>query len=91
MNILKKNGAIQPYDPDKIVLTLERTSDEVQQPFTEGDLHHLIEQITRRVMEVGQSQNPLPSSCVHVIVVATLRDNGFPAIAQAYYDANAYR
>ena len=91
MKILKKSGAIQPYDPDKIVLTLERTSDEVAQPLTEGDLRHLAEQITRRGMDMGKSQDPLPSSCVHVIVVATLRDNGFPAIAQAYYDANAYR
>ena len=91
MKILKKSSAIQPYDPDKIVLTLERTSDEVAQPLTEGDLRRLTEQITRRVVEMGKSQDPLPSGCVHVIVVATLRENGFPAIAQAYYDANAYR
>ena len=82
MQVLKRDGRLQAYQADKIALTLARASDEIEQPFTRGDVDYLTSQVTERIEQL--STDPVSALAVHKTVVSVLQDNGFDAIAQAY-------
>ena len=81
MQIKKRDGRLQPYDPSKIGIILAYISDELHMPLSEGDLHMLVETIDHRVQ--AMRQDPLPSSVIRQLV-PQVQANGFDAIAQAY-------
>lgn len=85
MYILKKNGEQQLFDPEKVATSIARASDDVSQPLGAGELRELKMLVTQRVQAF--QTNPLPSSCVQVAVIASLKEMGFHTIAQSYYEA----
>ena len=82
MQVKKRDGRLQPYDPSKIGIVLAYISDELHMPLSEGDLRVLVETMDRRIRAL--EQDPMPSSVIRQMVPQVLRANGFEAIAQAY-------
>jgi transcriptional regulator NrdR family protein len=84
MKVIKRNGLVQEFDIEKIKLTLERVSDEVNEPFTKSDIDNLTRAIQKAVLARGKEY--IHSFEIHTIVVDELKSAGFIHIAQAYDD-----
>ncbi|MDD3839360.1 MAG: ATP cone domain-containing protein [Clostridia bacterium] len=82
MKVIKRDGRIVEFNLDKIKLTLERVSDETEQPFPGSDIDKLSKEIIKRIKL--RKTDPIKSSMIHDIVVNVLKDAGFYDIAQAY-------
>lgn len=82
MKVVKRDGRIQDFDLNKILITLEKVSDEIVQPFTESDINNLSEDIENSIkalsgdaIEVGKIQD---------VVVENLEKLGFNKAAKHY-------
>lgn len=82
MKVIKKSGRVQEFDLEKIKLTLERVSDEVNKPFTDSDINKLTKAIHKVILAIGKEY--VHSFQIHQIVVDELKAAGFTHIAQAY-------
>lgn len=82
MKVLKRNGTLQDYNLDKIKLSIERASDEVEQPFTLSDIEVLSRDIHREVTKL--ERDIIQSEEIHNIVYNQLNSSGFSKIAKRY-------
>lgn len=84
MKVIKKDGRIQEFNIEKIKLTLERVSDEINEPLTQSDIDNLARAIQKAILAAGKEH--MHSFEIHRIVVDQLRTAGFDDIARAYGD-----
>lgn len=84
MKVIKRDGRIQEFDIEKIKLTLERVSDELNEPFTKSDIDNVAREIHKAILGMGKEY--IHSFEIHRIVVEQLKNAGFTHIAQAYDD-----
>ena len=84
MKVKKRNGSLQDFNMDKIKLTLERVSDELNRPLTGSDLRVLTEAIEKNILET--KKEIIESAEIYKIVIEKLRRLGFTRIAKAYED-----
>jgi transcriptional repressor NrdR len=82
VKVRKRDGSLQDFDIDKVKLTLERVSDELNRPFTGSDLRILTKAIEEGVFKTGNEV--IDSSEIHKIVVNELEKYDFVEIAKAY-------
>ncbi|MFU0801169.1 MAG: ATP cone domain-containing protein [Xylanivirga thermophila] len=82
MKVIKRDGRTQDFEIDKIKLTLERVSDEINMPFTHGDVERVAHAIERSINNIGT--DTITSSKIHEIVIGELNTLGFIEIAKAY-------
>jgi len=82
MKVRKSNGSIELFSMDKIKLTLERVSDELNQPLTGSDLSLLTKEIEREVNKTGKKI--IDSWEIKKIVIEVLERLSFRKIAKAY-------
>lgn len=82
MKVLKKNGEMQDFKPDKIRLVLERISDESHQPLTASDINAIITDIVEAIER--WPYNTINTLGIRYIVGETLKKSGFSHIAKVY-------
>ena len=82
MKVRKRNGSVQIFSMDKIKLTLERVSDELNQPLTGSDLELLTREIEKEINRIGKEI--IDSSEIKKIVIELLERLSFKQIAKAY-------
>ncbi|NLN41247.1 MAG: ATPase [Clostridiales bacterium] len=82
MKVRKRNGSVQTFSMDKIRLTLERVSDELNQPLTGSDLELLTREIEKEINRIGKEI--IDSSEIKKIVIEILERLSFKQIAKAY-------
>ncbi len=82
MKVRKRNGSVQIFSMDKIKLTLERVSDELNQPLTGSDLELLTREIEKEINKIGKEI--IDSSEIKKIVIELLERLSFKQIAKAY-------
>lgn len=82
MKVRKRNGSVQIFSMDKIKLTLERVSDELNQPLTGSDLELLTRGIEKEINKIGKEI--IDSSEIKKIVIELLERLSFKQIAKAY-------
>jgi len=86
MKVKKRDGNVQPFSMDKIKLTLERVSDELNQPFTGGDLRLITREIEKEINKT--EKEIINSSEIKKIVIEALERLSFKQIAKAYEEFN---
>lgn len=82
MKVVKRNGSIQDFSINKIILTLERVSDDINEPFTESDMENLSIGIERDLKTLECEK--VSSSDLYEIVIDELRKFGFSKAAKYY-------
>lgn len=82
MEIIKKDGRIEPFNLDKIKTTLERASDDSQEPFTISDVKLIANTIEKKIFELNLDK--VESSQIREIVIEQLDKEGFNDIAVYY-------
>lgn len=82
MNIIKKDGRIQELSMNKLRLSLQNASDDIDAPLTQSDISSLIEDINREFKQL--KVKIIPSKQVEDIVYNVLLDHGFNELAEFY-------
>lgn len=91
MKVLKRDGRIQEFDIGKIRLTLQRASDEANEPFTGADINVVSKAIEDEIFSNGR--NEIMVKEILDIVISKLRELGFSDVARFYweYEHNFYK
>lgn len=82
MRVKKRNGSLQPFDIDKVRLTLERVSDEIDSPLTGSDIRILTDAIEGTIQ--AMNKEIIESAKIYGIVIGKLKEFGFRRTALAY-------
>lgn len=82
MKVIKKDGRIQDFDINKILITLEKVSDEIEEPFTESDIKNLSEDIMDSLKAI--SEDTIEVNSIQDVVVKQLENLGFTKAAVHY-------
>ena len=82
MKVIKRDGRIQEFDLNKILITLEKVSDDISEPFTESDIRNLSEDIESTIKAI--SEDSIEVNKIQDIVVEELEKLGFGNAARHY-------
>ena len=80
INILKKNGIIQPFDGDKIISAIRKSATRVCIELTEEQEKKVVNTIEN---QLKYSETPIPVSTIHNMVEVAL-DSVDPKVAKSY-------
>jgi transcriptional regulator NrdR family protein len=89
MNVIKRNGTIQPFNPDKIRTSLLASGASAQSELNESDANFLVEEISGVMNGLEQ----ITSLKIYYIVVGVLYATGFKKTVESYvsYRTNAWK
>ncbi|OQB21738.1 MAG: anaerobic ribonucleoside triphosphate reductase [Firmicutes bacterium ADurb.Bin182] len=82
MQVRKKNGSLQDFNIDKIMLVIEHISDECNQPLTLSDINLIRKSVLKSVE--NKAVDVISTAEIRDIVFSELSRSGFSDIAAAY-------
>ena len=82
MKVIKRDGRIQEFNINKIITTLEKVSDEIEEPFTESDIENLSEDIEKALK--GIASDSINVNDIQDVVTKKLENLGFSKAAKHY-------
>lgn len=82
MNVIKRDGRIQELSINKIKLSIQKASDDINAPLTQSDIRNLIEDVDRKFKDI--KVKIIPAAQIRDIVYDVLLDNGFNELAEYY-------
>src|SRR5574344_215914 len=85
MNIIKKDGLIEKWDNNKIVMAIKKASERINYPITESQCLQVAEKCKSEVT------TQTPTSKLHSIVINALQELGFDSISEAYQEYRDYK
>ncbi len=88
MKVIKRDGRIQDFDINKILLSVENASDGADAPMASSDISNIGEDVQEKIDNYGSGH--IHSSKIHKFVVEALKKLGFSIVAD-YYDKNQDR
>lgn len=90
--ITKKDGTLQEWKPEKIIVAVKKSAERVMATFTEYDLDYIVKYVRDKSEEYALSNNTdtIPVAKIHNIVEAAL-DKVNPAVAASYRDYRNYK
>jgi transcriptional repressor NrdR len=83
MKVEKRDGRLQKYDLSKIIFTIERASDDAEEPMNESDAEIAARAIDRAIKGLGKDVVSVQE--IRDTVIKELLSLGFKEIAK-YYD-----
>lgn len=82
MKVIKRDGRIEEFMMDKIRRSLSRTSDQIKNPLTNGDLNVIEERIMKDLKALKKDK--IQSREIRDIILEKLNYCGFSGIAKEY-------
>ncbi len=82
LTVIKRSGAKEAFDPNKIRRTLAATSDEAKKPLNAGDLDAII----KEVEDMLEGRESITSRQIYMLVIGALHLLKFHGLA-GYYSA----
>lgn len=82
VKVIKRDGRLQEFDLKKIIIVLERISDEMDEPLTASDLGNIADSVETRLYELKREN--ISTNEIEQILTVQLRELNFNKIANAY-------
>jgi len=82
VKVIKKDGRIQDFDINKIMLTVEYASDSAGAPMASSDISNIGEDVQEKVNSYGSDH--IYSSVIQQFVIDSLKELGFSKVAKHY-------
>ncbi len=82
MKVIKKDGRIQDFDINKVLLTVEYASDAASAPMTGSDIGNIGDFIQEKIDSYGSDR--INSSEIQKFVLDALEELGFSIVAKYY-------
>ena len=70
VSVIKKNGALEPYDPEKITAAITKSASRVGHVFTDDEVFDVLEFVEKRIDRSGSRRVPVAN--MHNYVEAAL-------------------
>ena len=86
--IVKKDGTIEPFKPEKIKKAVSKSAARVMINFTEDDLNNIINTVLSSIKEKNLTEVKIPE--MHNFVEGSLETH-FPTVAKSYRDYRNYK
>lgn len=86
MNILKKTGKLEIFDPHKIMISIENSATDIGVFLNESDLKILEKDIWKRITKIRKVNGIISSYEVIGIIVEVLKENGYNNILKSYLE-----
>ena len=86
--IIKKDGTIEAFNPEKIKKAVSKSAARVLIKFTDGDLDNIINTVIDSINEKGLTEVRIPD--MHNFVEGSLEKH-FPTVAKSYRDYRNYK
>ena len=83
VSVIKKNGALEPYNPEKITAAITKSASRVGHVFTDDEVFDVLEFVEKRIDRSGSRRVPVAN--MHNYVEAAL-DLVNPRVAKSYRD-----
>lgn len=83
--VTKKDGTIEAFDTDKIVIAISKSADRIGRVLTKSDYKAILERLTQNLL-----QSNIHVADLHKMVVTALREF-FPDVAKSYQDYRDYK
>ena len=82
MKVIKRDGRVQDFDINKIMLTVEYASDSAGAPMASSDIKNVGEDVQ---VKIGSySSDYIHSSVIQQFVIDSLKELGFSTVAKYY-------
>lgn len=82
MKVKKRNGRIQEFNLDKIKLSIQRASDDMNKPLNESDSNRIVNTINAELL--AKNKATIEYREIHSKVVEILNEFGFKDLANFY-------
>ena len=82
MQVIKRDGRVEELNLEKLIVAIERASDDAHRPLNESDAEHLVRSIGNTIKSQGKDK--ISVFDIREIVVAELVKWGFGEIAKFY-------
>lgn len=86
MKVVKKDGRLQEFDLNKIVVSIQRASDDIHQPINYSDSKTIALKIEAKLRKLYPDS--VSSHDIHDNVIESLENCGFHSTAHAYHQAS---
>lgn len=87
MNVLKKDGRIEKYNPEKVIRSIKNSANDCSLTFNESDLNLICKEIKNKLNVFACNDTRIISSIeIKYITHLVLTDFGFNSIANNYRD-----
>ncbi|WP_102400247.1 ATP cone domain-containing protein [Haloimpatiens massiliensis] len=82
MKVIKRDGRTQEFDISKIMVSIERSSDDAGNPMTSSDILNMSEDVKNKIWD--DFKNKVSYNDIRNIVIEKLSNSGFESVAKAY-------
>lgn len=82
ITVIKRNGQRQPFDENKIRISLEATSDEINQPMSSGEISNVV----KEVIEIFKGKSEITARQIYLVIAGILYADGYRGVLSAYTD-----
>lgn len=83
MKVIKKDGRLQDFNIRKIMVSIERASDDVKESMNESDAENIGTAVMRELNRMGVDK--IESVKLKKIIMDAICELGFSNIAEAYF------
>lgn len=87
MKVIKRDGRLQNFDLDKIKTSIDRASDDANQPLNKSDIENLARSIEKGLK--NYQKESIHFDVIQKFVLLELEKQGFKAIAKIYDQGKA--
>ena len=84
MEIIKRNGNLEPFSIVKTEISISNCAQELSVPLTEADIKFLSNLVKKKLSDLHRDVSPTSSFEIKGIVYRILCENGFKTIAYEY-------
>lgn len=87
VDIIKKDGRLQKFDKNKIFVSLENASRDVEEVILNGsDIKILVEDICNRLDNIREDGTPSSSYEIIGVIIDVLKEDGFTSVVKAFLE-----
>ena len=87
MKVIKRDGRLQEFDLSKIKTSIDRASDNAEQPLNESDIENLARSIEKSLK--NYQKDSIHSDIIQNFVLRELENQGFKIVAKYYNQGKA--
>lgn len=92
LKVIKRDGRIQDFNINKIKLSIQRASDDMNMPMTESDSKSIVKNIYEKIQDhkkvLKKNESSIGCGEIHEKVLETLNEFGFNGLASFYNQAS---
>ena len=87
MKVIKRDGRLQEFDLSKIKTSIDRASEDAEQPLNESDIENLAKSIEKSLK--NYQKGSIHSDIIQTFVLRELEGQGFKIVAKYYNQGKA--